>query len=108
MYKSHRKFNPEVDDQNWQKLFDRHFQDMQSLGAICTLWINGFSKLGFDNSKRPHAEDMTRVAAEYTGFEFVQTDQSIILEQIDWYRLIAAKKMPMTNFVRDTGGASLL
>lgn len=100
MAASNRSFQPDVDDQNWQILFNTHFQDMQSLNAICTTWINGFSKLGMDNSKRPQAEDLSKVARRYTGFEFIQTNQNVILEQIDWYRLIAAKKMPLTCFVR--------
>ena len=100
MYKAHRTFDPAVDDTNWQRLFNRHFQDMQSLNAICTLWINGFSKLGMDNAKRPHADKLTEVAKKYTGFEFIQTGSNIILEQIDWYKMIADKKMPLTSFVR--------
>ncbi len=100
MFKPCRTFDPSCDDKNWQWLFNKHFQDMQSLNAICTLWINGFSKLGMDNSKRPHADALTKVAQKYTGFEFIQTDSNIILEQIDWYKLIAKKQMPLTSFVR--------
>ena len=56
---------------------------MQSLQAICTLWINGFSKLGMDNSKRPHAEDLTMAVNRYTPFTFIQTNENVILEQVD-------------------------
>ena len=100
MYKKFRTFDPVNDDRNWQMLFDKHFQDMQSLNAVSTLWINGFSKLGLDNGKRPYAEDLNKVAKGYTGFEFVQTESNIILEQIDWYQMIAKKQMALTNFVR--------
>lgn len=100
MYKASRTFDPINDNKNWKMLFDQHFQDMQSLGAISTHWINGFSKLGMDNTKRPHAEDLTRIAQKYTGFEFIQTNSNIILEQIDWYKLVAKKQMPLTSFVR--------
>ena len=100
MKKESRKFDPDNDDRNWSILFNQHFQDMQSLGAISTLWINGFAKMGMDQSRRPHAKELTDIASKYTGFEFIQTDSNIILEQIEWYRLIAKKQMPLTNFVR--------
>jgi phenylalanine-4-hydroxylase len=98
--KSSRKFKLEADDKNWSALFDIHFQNMQSLNAISTLWINGFSKLGIDNSKRPKADELTAAVQKYTPFTFIQTDDNIIFEQIDWYSMIADYKMPMTNFVR--------
>ncbi|MEK6782255.1 MAG: hypothetical protein AABY93_11140 [Bacteroidota bacterium] len=98
--KSTRTFDPAADDKNWSILFDRHFQNLQSLGAICTLWINGFSKLGIDNSKRPLAEDLTSAIQKYTPYTFIQTNANVILEQIDWYTMIADYKMPLTNFVR--------
>ena len=69
--KSSRKFNPEIDDKNWQDLFNKHFQDLQSLNAVGTIWMNGFSRLGIDNSKRPTAEQLTAVAKPYTGFTFI-------------------------------------
>jgi phenylalanine-4-hydroxylase len=73
---------------------------LQSLNAISTFWINGFSKLGIDNSKRPKADELTTAVQKYTPFTFIQTDDNIIFEQIDWYSMIADYKMPMTNFVR--------
>ena len=100
MISSSRTFNPSVDDRKWQILFEIHFQDLQSLNAISTLWISGFSKLGIDQSKRPTAEELTESISKYTGYTFVQTSQNIILEQIDWYSMIAEYKMPMTSFVR--------
>jgi phenylalanine-4-hydroxylase len=100
MIKTKRNFNPSVDDHNWQCLFDQHFQCLQSLNAISTIWMNGFSKLGIDNSKRPLAEDLTMVAQRYTGYKFIQTDDHIILDQIDWYTHIANYEMPLTSFVR--------
>jgi len=66
LIKAKRQFNPEVDDLNWQLLFEKHFQDMQSLNSISSLWISGFSKLGIDNSKRPIAENLTKAIAQYT------------------------------------------
>ncbi len=99
MKKDHRKFTVD-DDKNWSALFNTHFQNLQSLNAICTLWINGFSKLGMDNSKRPHAADLTAAVQRYTPYTFVQTDENVILEQIDWYSMIADYKMPLTSFVR--------
>ncbi len=98
--KSNRTFDPTVDDQHWQTLFETHFQNMQSLNAISTLWISGFSKLGIDNSKRPLAEDLTKAIQPYEPYTFIQTSQNIILEQIDWYRHIANYEMPLTSFVR--------
>jgi phenylalanine-4-hydroxylase len=98
--KSARKFIPQTDDQNWQALFNKHFQDLQSLNAVGTIWMNGFSRLGIDNSKRPTAEQLNIAAKPYTGFTFVQTGDNIIMDQIDWYGMIADHKMPMTNFVR--------
>ena len=95
-----RGFNPAVDDLNWRELFQTHFQCLQSLNAISTLWISGFSKMGANHDKRPTAAYLSDVAAKYTGYEFIQTDQNIILDQIDWYRYIADFKMPLTSFVR--------
>jgi len=83
--KSVRTFDPVQDDKNWKLLFEKHFQDLQSLSAISTLWISGFSKLGI---------------VPYTGYTFIQTDENIILEQIEWYRMIAQYEMPLTTFVR--------
>jgi len=98
--KSVRTFDPVQDDKNWKLLFEKHFQDLQSLSAISTLWISGFSKLGIDNSKRPTAAFLTAAALPYTGYTFIQTDENIILEQIEWYRMIAQYEMPLTTFVR--------
>ncbi len=95
-----RGFVPDQDDKNWKMLFEKHFQDLQSLNAISTLWISGFSKLGIDNSKRPTAEFLTAAAQRYTGYTFVQTGQNAILEQIEWYRMISRYEMPLTSFVR--------
>lgn len=100
MYKSKRVFDPVNDNKNWQTLFETHFQNLQSLNAISTLWISGLSKLGIDHSKRPMVEDLNEALKGYTGYTFIQTSQNIILEQIDWYKMIANFEMPMTNFVR--------
>ncbi len=100
MEKLIRTFDPLNDDKNWKTLFETHFQNLQSLNAISTLWISGFSKLGIDQSKRPLAEDLTRAIKPYTGYTFIQTSDNIILEQIDWYKMIARFEMPMTHFVR--------
>jgi phenylalanine-4-hydroxylase len=100
MQKPKRTFDPSVDDQHWQALFDQHFQDLQGLNAISTLWINGFSKLGIDNSKRPSAESLTQSIASFTGYTFIQTDTHLILDQRDWYGMIADYKMPLTCFLR--------
>lgn len=95
-----RKFNPELDDQNWKVLFETHFQNLQSLNAICTLWISGFSKIGMNHDRRPTAEELTNSIAPFTGYQFIQTNENVILSQIEWYRMIADFKMPLTNFVR--------
>lgn len=100
MLKQSRTFDTVNDDKNWKILFDTHFQNLQSLNAISTVWISGFSKLGIDQSKRPLAEQLTAAIKPYTGYTFVQTDQNIILQQIDWYKMIADYQMPLTNFVR--------
>jgi phenylalanine-4-hydroxylase len=98
--KSNRTFDPSVDNKNWQILFETHFQNLQSLNAISTLWISGYSKLGIDNSKRPLAEDLTKAIQPYEPYTFIQTSENIILEQIDWYTHIANFEMPLTSFVR--------
>lgn len=100
MDKKVRTFDPENDDRNWKTLFETHFQNLQSLNAIATLWISGLSKMGMDHSKRPIAEDLTNAIRPYTGYTFVQTDKNLILEQIDWYTMIAGYQMPLTSFVR--------
>ena len=100
MYKASRTFDPINDDKNWKILFERHFQDLQSLNAVSTLWIQGLSKMGMNHDKRPKAEELTHAIKPYTGYTFVQTSQNIILEQIDWYSMIADYKMPLTSFVR--------
>ncbi|MEM7372974.1 MAG: hypothetical protein AAF587_30410 [Bacteroidota bacterium] len=100
MAKSARTFHPIEDDKHWKTLFETHFQNLQSLNAISTLWISGFSKLGMNHDHRPTAEEVTAAIKPYTGYTFIQTNQNIILEQIDWYSMIATYKMPLTNFVR--------
>jgi len=98
--KSQRTFIPEEDDKNWKILFETHFQHMQSLNAIATNWISGFSKLGMNHDRRPRAEELTKAIKPYTGYEFIQTSENIILSQIDWYTYIANYQMPLTSFVR--------
>ena len=100
MQKQSRTFDPINDDNNWKTLFETHFQNLQSLNAISTLWISGLSKLGIDHSKRPTAEALTTTANNHTGFNFIQTEQNIILPQHEWYQMIANYEMPFTNFVR--------
>jgi len=100
MQKPKRQFDPEVDNENWQLLFEKHFQDMQSLDAISTLWISGFSKLGLDNSTRPMADDLTAALASHTAYRFIQTNDHLIYKQRDWYGMIAEYKMPLTCFLR--------
>lgn len=95
-----RSFDPAVDDAHWKTLFEQHFQDLQSLNAISSLWISGLSKLGIDQSKRPTADLLNKAIAPYTGYTFIQTHQHIIHEQIDWYRMISRYEMPLTGFVR--------
>lgn len=73
---------------------------MQSLNAISSLWISGFSKLGIDVSKRPKANELTEAIAPYTAYKFIQTDDHLILEQRDWYGMIANYEMPLTCFLR--------
>ena len=100
MEKLKRSFNPETDDKNWKILFESHFQNLQSLNAIATIWILGFSKLGINQSKRPLVKDLNNAIKPYTGYNFIQTAENTILEQIDWYKMIAGFQMPLTNFVR--------
>ena len=100
MYKKYRKLNPKTDNKNWQILFNTQFQNMQAFGAVSTLWINGFSKLGINNSKRPSMKEINKISKQYTGYTFIQTKKNIIMPQIDWYRMIARYEMPVTNFVR--------
>lgn len=100
MRKASRTFDPVNDDRNWKTLFETHFQNLQSLNAISTLWISGLSKLGIDHNNRPLAEDLTEAIQPYTGYTFVQSNENIILEQIDWYKMIANYEMPLTSFVR--------
>ncbi len=98
--KSKRYFDAEVDDKHWQTLFETHFQHLQSLNAISTSWISGLSKLAINHDRRPLAEDLTKAIAPYTGYQFIQTDDHLILEQRDWYGMIADYQMPLTCFVR--------
>lgn len=100
LIKPKRKFDPEVDDQHWQALFETHFQHLQSLNAISSLWIAGLSKLGMDHRKRPLAQELNEVFKKYTGYTFIQTDDHLILEQREWYGMIADYQMPLTCFVR--------
>ncbi len=95
-----RFFNPDVDDDNWQALFNTHFQDLQSLNAISTMWISGFSRLGIDTYKKPTADELTAAIAPYTAYTFIQTDEHLILEQRAWYDMISKRSMPLTCFLR--------
>jgi len=98
--KRKRYFDPKVDDQHWQMLFETHSQHLRSLNAISTLWISGFSKLGLNQRRRPLADELTNDIAPYTAYTFVQTDNHLILEQREWYGMIADYKMPLTCFLR--------
>jgi len=100
MEKQARTFDPINDDRHWKILFETHFQDLQSLNAISTLWISGLSKLGIDHSSRPTAKQLTNAIKPYTEYTFIQTSQNIILPQHEWYRMIADYEMPFTSFVR--------
>ncbi len=98
--KNKRHFDPAVDDSNWKELFDKHFQDLQSLNAISNLWITGFSRLGIDTYRRPTAEQLTDSVAPHTAYKFIQTDDHLILEQREWYEMISNFSMPLTCFLR--------
>jgi phenylalanine-4-hydroxylase len=95
-----RTFDLAHDDYHWKQLFEIHVQSLQSLNAISTLWISGFSKLGLDQSKRPHAEQLTLALKPYTGYTFIQTHENVILDQKSWYTMISNYQMPLTHFVR--------
>ncbi len=100
MEKAKRNFDPNTDDANWQALFEKHYADMQGLNAISNIWTSGFDKLAIDQHKRPVAEELTKAIAPFTGYQFVQTDHHLILEQREWYAMIADYKMPLTCFLR--------
>ena len=70
-----RTFDLAHDNDHWKQLFETHFQSLQSLNAISTLWISGFSKLGLDQSKRPQAKQLTLALKPYTGYTFIQTNE---------------------------------
>ena len=95
-----RTFDLAHDDDHWKQLFEIHFQSLQSLNAISTLWISGFSKLGLNQNKRPQAEQLTLALKSYTGYTFVQTNENVILDQKSWYTMISNYQMPLTQFVR--------
>ena len=95
-----RTFDLAHDDDHWKQLFEIHFQSLQSLNAISTLWISGFSKLGLNQNKRPQAEQLTLALKPYTGYTFVQTNENVILDQKSWYTMISNYQMPLTQFVR--------
>ena len=95
-----RTFDLAHDDDHWKQLFEIHFQSLQSLNAISTLWISGFSKLGLNQNKRPQAEQLTLALKPYTGYTFVQTNENAILDQKSWYTMISNYQMPLTQFVR--------
>ncbi len=100
MYKKYRKLNPKIDNKNWQILFNTQFQNMQKLNAVWTLWINGFSRLGIDNSRRPLIKEINKISLKYTGYRYVQTNMNVIMSKIGWYEMVARYEMPVTNFVR--------
>lgn len=95
-----RTFDLAHDNDHWKQLFETHFQSLQSLNAISTLWISGFSKLGLDQSKRPQAKQLTLALKPYTGYTFIQTNENVILDQKSWYTMISNYQMPLTHFVR--------
>ncbi len=98
--KKKRVFNPSQDNENWQELFDTQFNNLQSKNAISKIWINGLSKLGINNEIMPTAIELTEISKKYTGYTFIQTQESIIVEQIDWYRSISRYEMPISCFLR--------
>lgn len=81
-------------------LFNKQFQDMQKLNAVATFWMNGFSKLGIDNSRRPTARVINEASQKYTGYKYIQTSMKTIMSKIDWYEMVAKYQMPLTIFVR--------
>lgn len=98
--KNRRITNPIVDNKNWQILFDTQFNNLQKNSRIATLWINGFSKLGLDNSKVPSVEYLNAVSQKYTKWKFIQTKDVVIASGKDWNELTVKRMMPITNFVR--------
>lgn len=100
MQKVARRFDPAKDNTNWKILLDTHLEHLQSLNSISSLWKAGFKKLGINSSKRPTAEELTQAIKPYTAYTFIQTEQSIILPQNEWYGMIARYEMPFTCFLR--------
>ena len=100
MQKVERRFDPVNDDTNWKILLETHLRHLRSLDAISSIWSSGFKRLGIDLSKRPTAEELTQAIEPYTAYTFIQTEQSIILPQDEWYGMIARFEMPFTCFLR--------
>lgn len=92
--------NPATDDKNWQILFNTQFENLQREGRISTLWINGLSKLGLDQSKAVDVKILNKALAKYGDWECIQTQDVTIASAGDWNRLIVQQKIPSTNFVR--------
>jgi len=69
------------------------------MGRIANGWINGFSKLGIDNSKVPTAKYLNKISNRFTGWKFIQTDEQYA-DPVKWNQEIYDKKMSISNFVR--------
>lgn len=94
-----RKEDNEIDNKNWQILFDTQFENLQKDGRISKYWINGFSKLGLNNEKVPTVPYLNSISKGYTGWEFIQTNEEFA-DPIKWNEEIVAGKMSISNFVR--------
>ena len=62
--------------------------------------MNGISKMGLDQSKVPDTAKLNKTLAKYTGWQLLQTNDTVIMSTGEWSKLITEKKMPVTNFVR--------
>jgi len=95
-----RQINTQVDNKNWQELFNIQFNNLQQKNGISRIWINGFSKLGIDNSKVPNAEYLNKISEKYTGWIFIESDSTVILSPREWYQMVAKRQMQVNRFVR--------
>lgn len=86
-----------TDDKNWEILFNTQFDNLQ--GKISKYWINGFSRLGLDNTRVPTVEYLNEVSKKYTGWKFIQTDDEFT-DRILWNKQAARGEMSVSNFVR--------
>lgn len=80
----------------WEKLFERQMKLLKSLS--CSEFLNSLNEIGFSAYKIPNFEEVNEILLSKTGWKLEVVEG--IIEEKDFFNLLANKKFPATTWLR--------